>query len=399
MTAGSSPDGRGANVLIYQSSRQASVSDSETVAASRRAQELRESGIDVISLTVGEPDFPTPAHVVEAAHRAALEGKTRYVPVLGTTELRVAIAHKFARDNRLPFNPANEIIVGTGGKQVVFNAFAVSMEPGDEVVIPAPHWVSYPAMVAMAGGVPRIVPTNAEDGYIPTPEQLERAMSPRTRWLVLNFPGNPTGAVASRAQLEGIANVLRRHPQVLIMSDEIYEHICFDGVAPLSIAAVAPDLRERILLVNGVSKAYAMTGWRIGFGAGPAPLIKAMAKMQSQTTGGACSISQAAAAAALDGPTDFLAERSRMFQSRRDAVLARLVECPTLVPFRPQGAFYLLCEVIGADAQEVEERLLSAGVAVVGGSAFGAPNHIRLSIATSQENLDRACDRIIATLA
>jgi aspartate aminotransferase len=398
MTAGPARDG-GTHMLAYQSSRLAAVSDSETVAASRRAQELRERGIDVISLTVGEPDFPTPPHAVEAAHRAALDGKTRYVPVLGTAELRSAIARKFVRDNHLTFDPANEIIVGAGGKQVVFNAFAASIEPGDEVVIPAPHWVSYPAMVAMAGGVPRVVATRAEDGYIPTAQQLERAMSPRTRWLVLNFPGNPTGAVASRAQLEGIATVLRRHPQVLILSDEIYEHICFDGLQALSLAQIAPDLRERILLVNGVSKAYAMTGWRIGFGAGPAPLIKAMAKMQSQTTGGACSISQAAAAAALDGPTDFLAEHSRVFQARRDRVLARLRACPTLVAFRPQGAFYLLCEVIGASAQEVEERLLGAGVAVVGGSAFGAPNHVRLSIATSQENLDRACDRIIATLA
>lgn len=383
----------------YESSRLAAVSDSETVAASRRAQELRERGVDVISLTVGEPDFPTPAHVVEAAHRAALAGKTRYVPVLGTRELRAAVARKFERENGQTFDPAGEIIVGTGGKQVVYNAFAVSIEPGDEVLIPAPHWVSYPAMVRMAGGEPKIISTSASDGYVATAGQIERAISPRTRWLVLNFPGNPTGAVASRAQIEAIAAVLRRHPQVLILSDEIYEHICFDGVEPVSIAEVAPDLRERILLVNGVSKAYAMTGWRIGFGAGPAGLIKAMAKLQSQTTGGACSISQAAAEAALDGPTDFLAERSRVFQSRRDSVLERLSGCRRVSVFRPQGAFYLFCEIVGANAADVEESLLNVGVAVVGGSAFGAPNHIRLSIATSQENLDRACDRILKVLA
>jgi aspartate aminotransferase len=384
--------------VAYESSRLQAITDSETVAASRRAQELRERGIDVISLTVGEPDFPTPPHVVAAAHDAALAGQTRYVPVLGTRELRAAIARKFQRDNGLFFEQATEIIVGTGGKQVVYNAFAVSIEPGDEVVIPAPHWVSYPAMVRMAGGEPRIVATAAGDGYVPSPEQIERAISPRTRWVVLNFPGNPTGAIASRAQIEGIAEVLRRHPQVLILSDEIYEHICFDGAKPVSIAQVAPDLRDRILIVNGVSKAYAMTGWRIGFGAGPAPLIKAMAKLQSQTTGGACSISQAAATAALEGPTDLLGERAKIFESRRDKVLERLRSCRRLSVFAPQGAFYLLCEVIGSDAAEVEGTLLTAGVAVVGGKAFGAANHIRLSIATSQENLNRACDRIIDAL-
>ena len=388
----------GAGLPAYQSARLAAVSDSETVAASRRAQELRDQGIDVISLTVGEPDFPTPPHVVEAAHRAAVAGQTRYVPVLGTKSLRASIARKFERDNGLAFDPAGEIIVGTGGKQVVYNAFAVSLEAGDEVVIPAPHWVSYPAMVAMAGGVPRILHTDARQGYIPAPEQIAGVLTPRTRWLVLNFPGNPTGAVASRTQLEAIAEVLRRWPQVLVLSDEIYEHICFDGRRPVSLAQVAPDLRERILVVNGVSKAYAMTGWRIGYGAGPAPLIKAMAKMQSQTTGGACSISQAAAEAALDGPQDFLAERSRIFQQRRDAVIGWLRRTPALRPFAAQGAFYLLCEVLGMEAAQAEARLLEAGVAVVGGGAFGAPGHIRLSIATSHDNLERACGRIAAAL-
>lgn len=384
--------------MAYQSARFAGIPDSETVAASRRAQALRERGVDVISLTVGEPDFPTPPHVVQAAHAAALAGQTRYVPVLGTGALRAAVARKFERENGLLYNPTNELIVGTGGKQVVFNAFAVSIEPGDEVVIPAPHWVSYPAMVAMAGGVPRLLHTVADDGHVPSAAQLEAAIGPRTRWVVLNFPGNPTGTVATPAQLESLADVLRRHPRVLILSDEIYEHICFDGVQAISIAALAPDLRERILIVNGVSKAYAMTGWRIGYGAGPAPLIQAMARMQSQTTGGACSISQAAAQAALDGPSDLLRERAAIFESRRDAVFERLRTCRTLRPFKPSGAFYLFCEVLGDAAVGIEERLLDAGVAVVGGAAFGAPGHIRLSIATHQQDLDRACERIVKTL-
>lgn len=384
--------------MKYQSRRFSSIPDSETVAASKRAQELRAQGVDIVSLTVGEPDFPTPPHVVEAAHRAALQGQTRYVPVLGTAALRAAVARKFERDNGLAFDPAREIIVSTGGKQAVFNAFAVTLEEGDEVVVPAPHWVSYPAMVAMAGGKAVILPTRADDGYVPTGEQLEAAITPRTRWVVLNFPGNPTGALATRDQMTGLAEVLRRHPGVLILSDEIYEHIVFDGARVVSLADVAPDLRERLLVINGVSKAYSMTGWRIGWGAGPAPLIAAMARMQSQTTGGACSISQAAAVAALEGPQDLLAERSAQFEARRDAVLEALEPCGALRIFRPKGAFYLFCEVIGMPSTEAEKRLLDAGVVVVGGGAFGAPNHIRLSIATSQAELDRACLRIRAAL-
>ncbi len=385
--------------MNYQSQRFSSIPDSETVAASRRAQELRAQGVDVISLTVGEPDFPTPAHVVEAAHAAALAGQTRYVPVLGTLALRTAIARKFERDNDLRLDPQREIIVGTGGKQVVFNAFAVTLSEGEEVVVPAPHWVSYPAMVAMAGGKPVVLQTQAESGYVPTPEQLEAVLTARTRWVVLNFPGNPTGALASRAQMEGLAEVLRRYPDVLILSDEIYEHIVFDAQRAVSLADVAPDLRPRLLVINGVSKAYAMTGWRIGWGTGPAPLVAAMARMQSQTTGGACSISQAAAVAALTGPQELLAERSQQFQARRDTVLKALEPCSALRIFKPKGAFYLFGEVIGMAAAEAERRLLEAGVVVVGGSAFGAPNHIRLSIATTQSELDRACDRILTTLS
>ena len=384
--------------LRYQSPRFSSIPDSETVAASRRAQELRDQGMSVVSLTVGEPDFPTPPHVIEAAHVAALSGQTRYTPVLGTAALRAAIARKFQRDNGLAFNAANQIIVGTGGKQVVFNAFAVSLAEGDEVVLPAPHWVSYPAMVAMAGGKAVILPTRADEGYVPSAQALEAALTPRTRWVVLNFPGNPTGALATRAQLESLADVLRRHPDVLIMSDEIYEHIVFDGEKVVSLADVAPDLLPRLLIINGVSKAYSMTGWRIGWGAGPAPLIAAMARMQSQTTGGACAVSQAAAVAALDGPQGLLAERSATFQSRRDAVIKALAPCAALRIFKPRGAFYLFCEVAGMSATEAERRLLEVGVVVVGGGAFGAPNHVRMSIATSQQELDTACERILSAL-
>ncbi len=382
------------------------IKPSPTLAVTQLARELRRQGRDIIGLGAGEPDFDTPDSIKEAAIEAIRRGETKYTPVDGTPELKAAIVEKFRRENGLEFTP-EEISVGAGGKQVLFNAFLASLDPGEEVLIPAPYWVSYPDMVRLAGGEPRFIPCPAEQGFKLRPEDLEAAIGPRTRWLVLNSPSNPTGAAYTRAELEAIAEVLRRRPDVWVMSDDIYEHITYDGFEFTTLAQVAPDLRPRTLTVNGVSKAYAMTGWRIGYAGGPRELIRAMATLQSQSTSNPCSVSQAAAVAALTGDQSFLAERRRIFRERRDLVVEALNAAPGLSCPRPEGAFYVYpscAGVIGkrtpggqriATSEDFARYLLEeAGVAVVHGAAFGLDPHIRISYATATPLLEEACRRI-----
>jgi aspartate aminotransferase len=384
----------------------ARVKPSPTIAMTTRAAEMKAAGRDVISLSAGEPDFDTPPHIREAAKRAIDAGHTRYTAVDGIAELKAAVAAKFRRENRLDYAPS-QVTVGTGGKQVICNALMATLNPGDEVIVPAPYWVSYPDMVMLAGGVPVIVPASMETGYKVTPDQLEAAITPRTKWLIFNSPSNPTGAGYARDELKGLTDVLMRHPHVWILTDDMYEHIAFDGFAFCTPAEVEPGLKDRTLTMNGVSKAYAMTGWRIGYAAGPRELIAGMAKIQSQTTSNPCSISQWAAVAALDGPQDFLADNARIFQRRRDLVVAGLnaaegVNCPV-----PEGAFYVYPSVAGCigrtsrggtritDDEAFATALLEeTGAAVVFGAAFGLSPHFRVSYAASDDLLREACVRI-----
>ncbi|NUA30282.1 pyridoxal phosphate-dependent aminotransferase [Cupriavidus basilensis] len=379
--------------------------------AGQRVRELRAAGRDVIGLTAGEPDFETPAHIREAAWGAMQAGKTRYTDVGGTAELRHAAAQKFKRENGLDY-AASEIIVSTGAKQVIFNALMCTVQQGDEVIVPAPYWVSYPDITLFAGGVPVFVACRPENGFKLTPEDLERAISARTRWLILNSPNNPSGAAYSRAELVAIAEVLERHPHVWVMTDDIYEHLTYDGAAFVTIAQAAPSLKARTLTINGVSKAYAMTGWRIGYAGAPAPLIKAMVKLQSQSTSGANSVAQAAAIAALDGPQDFIAANKAVFQARRDRVVAALGQVGGIHCQAPAGAFYVFasCEaLIGARTPHgsvirsgddwVNWLLDSQDLAVLQGSAYGVDTHFRLSFAASMAQLDEGCRRIEAAAA
>ena len=383
------------------------VPPSATIAMMMRGREMRARGIEVISLSIGEPDFPTPPHAIEAAHAAALAGQTKYPPVDGTPVLKAAIARKFARDNALEYAP-DEIMVGNGGKQVIYNAFMATLDEGDEVIIPAPFFGAYALIVQLCGATPVLVPCPQENGFRLRPEDLAAAITPRTRWLVLNYPNNPTGAAAGAETIGAIAEVMRAHPDIWIMSDEIYEHLIFDGFAHASIAAEAPDLKDRVLTVNGVSKTYAMTGWRIGFAGGPRALIRAMANMQGQATSGASGICQAAAAAALDGPQDYVPERAASYRDRRNLVLDLLAAAPGLACHRPEGAFYLYPNVAGllgrtsaggrvlATDEDVAMALLEEQrVAVVQGAAFGMSPYLRLSYATSEANLREACRRIV----
>lgn len=387
------------------------VKASASEAASRKARELVATGVDLISLASGEPDFDTPDHIIEAAIIAMRKGQTRYTSSDGTVELKKAIGLKFQRDNNLLYAP-EEILASSGAKNVVFLALMASLDPGDEVIIPAPHWVSYTDMTILVGGTPVVVTCSQNNGYKLDADSLEEAITPRTKWLLLNTPNNPTGSVYSKADLEAIAEVVRRHPRLLVMTDEIYEHIIFDGLEFHSFAAVAPDLKSRTLTVNGVSKAYAMTGWRVGFAGGPAELIASMRRVQSQSLGSSCSISQAAAAAALSGPQDYLAERSAAFQSRRDRVISLLNWVPGLKCQRPEGAFYLFigCEglfgrrtpegkIIESDSDVAEFIVEHAKVMVVGGAAYGLSPHFRISIATSMERLEDACRRMTGAIA
>ncbi len=379
--------------------------------ASRRARELLSAGVDLISLSSGEPDFDTPDHIIEAAIAAMRKGQTRYTSSDGTPELKKAIGIKFQRDNNLVYAP-NEILASSGAKNIVFLALMASIDPGDEVIVPAPHWVSYTDMTILVGGTPVVVTCSQNNSYKLDAQSLEEAITPRSKWLLLNTPNNPTGSIYSKADLEALADVVRRHPRLMVMTDEIYEHIIFDGLEFHSFASVAPDLKQRTLTVNGVSKCYAMTGWRIGYAGGPAELIGSMRRVQSQSLGSSCSISQAAAAAALTGPQDFLAERSAAFQSRRDRVIGLLNQVPGLTCQRPAGAFYLFIgcaglfgrqtpegKVLQSDADVAEFIVEHARVMVVGGAAYGLSPHFRISIATSMERLEDACQRITAAIA
>jgi len=397
--------------MIEIASRMSRFQESASARASQIARDLAARGRDVLRLTTGEPDFPTPEHVKEAATRAMREEQTKYTSIDGTPELKRAIAAKFQRDHGLSYAPG-EIIVGAGAKQVIFNAMMATLEPGDEVVVPVPYYVSYADITKLAEGCPVFAPCRAEDGFKLRPDALEAAIGPRTRWLVLNSPGNPTGAVYSVDELRALAAVLLRHPRVLVLTDDIYEHILFDGRRYATIAQAEPGLFERTLTVNGVSKAYAMTGWRIGYGGGPQALVRAMAKVQSQCTHAPCSISQAAAAAALEGPQDFVVERSRQFQARRDFVVDALRRVPGLSVHSPEGAFYVFpsCSgligkrtpqgsVLESDRDVAHYLLEAEGVAVMDGSSYGAAPYLRLSIASSVEVLGEACTRIARACA
>ena len=382
------------------------VKPSSTMAVSAKARALDRAGRDVIGLAAGEPDFDTPDNIKDAAIRAIHEGKTKYTDVDGLPELKEAIAAKFARENGLTYKPS-QVNVSPGGKPVIYNAMVATLSPGDEVVIPAPYWVSYPDMVLLAGGEPVFVATTVENGFLLTPEDLERAITPKTRWLILNSPSNPSGAVYTREALKALAEVLLRHPQVWVLTDDMYEHLLYDGFRFCTIAEVEPALYERTLTMNGVSKAYAMTGWRIGYAAGPEPLIKLMGKVMSQSTSNPCSISQYASVEALNGPQDFLAERAKAFERRRDLVVSMLNQASGLHCPKPEGAFYVYpsCEkllgkrapsgnVIASDLDFTNALLETEGVAVVQGEAFGLSPFFRISYATSDAVLEDACTRI-----
>ncbi len=379
--------------------------------AGQRVRELRAAGRDVIGLTAGEPDFETPLHIREAAAAAMAAGKTRYTDVGGTAELREAVARKFRRENGLDY-ATSEIIVGTGAKQVIFNAILCTVQQGDEVIVPAPYWVSYPDITLFAGGVPVFVACQPQTGFKLTPEDLERAISPRSRWLILNSPNNPSGAAYTREELAALAAVLERHPHVWVMTDDIYEHLTYDNATFFTLAQVAPSLKDRTLTINGVSKAYAMTGWRIGYAGGPTALVKAMVKLQSQSTSGANAIAQAAAVAALDGPQDFIAANREVFQARRDAVVSALRKIDGIDCQPPAGAFYAFasCEglisartpdgkVIQSSDDWVAWLLESQNLAVLQGSAYGVDSHFRLSFATSMAQLSEGARRIEAAAA
>lgn len=382
------------------------IQPSATMAVSAKARELKAAGRDIIGLGAGEPDFDTPDTIKESAIDAIRAGETKYTNVDGTPELKGAIAAKFKRDNGLDYAP-NQITVGTGGKQVLYNALMATLDPGDEVIIPAPYWVSYPDMVLLAEGEPVTVNCPAEDNFLLTPEALEAAITPKTKWLILNSPSNPTGAAYDRDSMKRLTDVLMRHPHVYIMTDDMYEKLVYGNFTFVTPAQVEPGLMDRTLTVNGVSKAYAMTGWRIGFAGGPEELIKAMAKIQSQSTSNPSSVSQAAALAALTQPEDYLPERNAAFLERRDYVVKALNDCEGLTCPRPDGAFYVFPSCAGAigkntpngntiatDEDFVTELLEAEGVAVVQGSAFGLAPHFRISYATSLEALQEACTRI-----
>ena len=392
--------------MRYTSAALDRIQPSATLAMTTRTLELKAKGIDVIGLSAGEPDFDTPDFVKDAAIEAIRAGKTKYTNVDGTAELKAAISGKFKRDNGLDY-AANQISVNVGGKHTLFNALVATIDPGDEVVIPAPYWVSYPDIVAFAGGVPVFVRAGLSQNFKITAEQLEAAITPKTRWVILNSPSNPTGAAYSEAELKSLAEVIRRHEHVWVMADDMYEHIVYDGFRFTTIAQVAPDLYERVLTVNGCSKAYSMTGWRIGFAGGPAWLIKAMAKLQSQSTSNPCSIAQAAATAALNGDQSFLVDRNKAFQSRRDLVLSMLNQIDGITCPRPEGAFYVYPDVSGLIGKktpsgmtiENDDMLIGyyldeARVAAVHGAAFGVEPAFRVSYATSEAILTEACNRL-----
>lgn len=382
------------------------IKPSATIAVTQMARELKAQGKDVISLSVGEPDFDTPQNIKDAAVAAIARGETKYTPVAGIPELRKAIADKFKRENGLDYKP-EQVIVGTGGKQILFNAFMATINPGDEVVIPAPFWVSYPEMIALCGGTPVFVETTIENNFKLTAEQLDKAITPKTKWFMFNSPSNPSGAAYSKEELKALTDVLLKHPHVWVLTDDMYEHLVFGDFVYYTPAQVEPKLYDRTLTMNGVSKAYAMTGWRIGYAAGPLPLIKAMDMIQGQQTSGACSVAQWAAVEALNGPQDFIAESKKAFEERRDLVVSMLNQASGIVCPKPEGAFYVYpsCaaligktapsgKVIETDEDFVMELLATEGVATVHGSSFGLGPNFRVSYATSNAKLEEACSRI-----
>ena len=394
--------------MAFLSDQLQRVKPSPTIAITSKALEMKAAGHDVIGLSAGEPDFDTPQNIKEAAVAAIAAGKTKYTAVDGIPELKAAICAKFARENGLAYKPA-QVSVSSGGKQVLFNALMATLNPGDEVIIPTPYWVSYPDMVLIGGGTPVFVQGTPARGYKISPEALEAAITPRTKWFLFNSPSNPSGAGYSRDELKALTDVLLRHPHVWVMSDDMYEHLAFDGFSFCTPAQVEPALYDRTLTVNGVSKAYAMTGWRIGYAAGPEPLIAAMRKMQSQSTSNPCTISQWAAVEALNGPQDYLAESRLVFQRRRDLVVGLLNACPGIDCPMPEGAFYVYPSIAGligktsaggaviADDEAFATALLEeTGVAVVFGAAFGLSPAFRISYATSDAALSDACARIRA---
>lgn len=384
------------------SDRVQAVKPSATLAITARVYALRAAGQQIIGLGAGEPDFDTPEHIKDAAIRAIQAGQTKYTPVDGTPDLKQAIVHKFAQDNQLHYD-MDQILVSCGGKQSFYNLAQALLNAGDEVIIPAPYWVSYPDMVLLANGRPVILPTTAAQNFKLSAEQLAAAITPRTRLIVLNSPSNPTGMAYTADELAALGDVLRDYPDILIASDDMYEHIIWQTGSFRNIVQVCPDLYERTLVLNGVSKAYAMTGWRIGYAAGPAPIIKAMKKIQSQSTSNPASVSQAAAVAALSGPQACIARMVAAFQQRHDRVVARLNQMPGIQCTATDGTFYVFPDVQGLinrlpgiqdDVQLVEYLIEHAGIALVPGSAFGMPSHIRISIATSEHNLQQALDQL-----
>jgi aspartate aminotransferase len=373
---------------------------------SLRVREMQAAGEDIVKLTQGEPEFPTPDHIKQAAIAAMAADDTKYPPVAGTAALRQAVAEKFKADNGLDY-AANEIVVGAGAKQILFDSLMALVDDGDEAVIAAPYWTSYPDMVRLAGGTPVIVDTELQNGHKMTPAELDRALGPKTKILMMNSPCNPTGAVYDADELAGLADVLRGYPEVIVLSDDIYEHLIFDGKTFSTLAQVAPDLRDRTITINGVSKAHAMTGWRIGFAGGPAPLIAGLVKIQSQSTGGISTISQAAAVEALRGNQDHVGARTAILAARRDRLLAAVKAIDGLDATRPDGALYLYCRcegVIGttsptgrrieSDNDFAEYLIEEAGVAVVAGAAYGLSPYIRVSFTTSEADLDKAAARL-----
>ena len=393
--------------MAFLADRILRIKPSATIVVTDKARALKAAGRDVIGLGAGEPDFDTPENIKEAAIKAIRDGKaSKYTAVDGIPELKAAIARKFKRENELSYKPS-QIIVGTGGKQVLYNALVASINPGDEVLIPAPYWVSYPDMVLLAGGEPVPVATTMESGFKMRPEALERAVTPKTKWIIFNSPSNPTGAAYTRAELKAVTDVLMRHPQVHVMSDDMYEHLVYDDFKFFSPAQLEPQLYERTLTVNGVSKAYCMTGWRIGYAGGPEPLIKAMAMIQSQSTSNPTAVAQWAAVEALDGPQDFIPKHNKIFKERRDLCVSMLnqangIRCP-----KPEGAFYVYPSCGGTigkvaptgkklvtDEDFVTELLETEGVAVVQGTPFGLGPAFRISYATATSALEEACTRI-----
>lgn len=384
---------------------------SPSMGAKAKVDSLRAAGKRIVDFTIGEPDFATPQHVVQAGIAALLHGQTKYTAAAGTPALRTAIAGKLKRENGLELSPA-QIVVGCGAKHIIFNAFAASLEADDEVIIPAPYWVSYPDMVAINGGTPVIVQCDESIGFKLTPQLLEKAITPRARWLVLNSPNNPTGAVYTRAELEALCAVLKSHPRVWLLTDEIYEHFVYGKAEHVSALAVASYLADRTLVVNGVSKAYAMTGWRIGYGAGPSQLMQTLSLLMSQSTTCPSAISQSAAIAALEGPQEGVMDAAALYRIRRDLMLARLKDVPAIHCTVPDGAFYLfpsVAKLVGvkdhhgiemkSDVDVVNFFLDAAGVASIDGSSYGMPGHVRFSFANSAEEIEEGCERIRAAVA